>query len=122
MLSFQRRLRLSRKVDECKPLLPTPPHPEQGDGKEHTVEQMGGMRHILINAARDAALKHAHMLASCGQCEDGCAMFDTSNGNEVVGTLTHSVGVCLVYVVWTPAETAKLPWSHWSHQALVVST
>ena len=51
------------------------------------------MRHILINAARDAALKHAHMFASCGQCEDGFAMFNTSNGNDVVGwghSLTHS--------------------------------
>ena len=44
---------------------------QEEDGKVYTAEQMGVMRHILINAARDKALEKAAKFASCGQSDSG---------------------------------------------------
>ena len=59
---------------------------EDEDETEYTAEQIAKLRHIIINDARDAALKAGHSFASCGQSDDdrGFAMFDTSHGNQVV--------------------------------------
>ena len=59
---------------------------EEEDETEYTAEQIAKLRHIIINDARDAALKAGHSFASCGQSDDdrGFAMFDTSHGNQVV--------------------------------------
>jgi hypothetical protein len=51
----------------------------EDDSKEYTEEQIGTLRHILINDSRDKALEKAHDFASCG----GDFMFTTKEGNFI---------------------------------------
>ena len=63
------------------------------DGKELTVEQVAGMRHILINDSRDKALEKGHDFASCGQAQQGISMFDTNKGNFVCERLASEASL-----------------------------
>ena len=58
--------------------------PTTSSKKDFTVEQLAGLRHILINDSRDKAIQKGHDFASCGQAgEGGFMMFCTSEGNVV---------------------------------------
>jgi len=57
---------------------------DQKVSKVHTAEEIAQLRHIIINDSRDKCLKKAAKFATCGQEEDGCMMFVTSSGNDVI--------------------------------------
>ena len=63
---------------------------DTGDGEDnakekvHTKEQIDSLRYIIITKNRDAMLKKATRMATCGQAGDGMMCFNTQSGNVVI--------------------------------------
>jgi hypothetical protein len=54
------------------------------EDNKYTEEKIASLRYILINDARDKALKHGHYFASRGQCEQPYSTWNRSDGRELI--------------------------------------
>ena len=59
--------------------------------EELTSDQVDTLRHIIITKDRSKFLKSASKFASCGQDQDGFAMFNTHSGNNVISGIIKEV-------------------------------
>jgi hypothetical protein len=57
---------------------------DSDEDNEYNEEQIASLRYILINDARDKALKHGHYFASCGQCEKQYSTWYKSDGRKLI--------------------------------------
>lgn len=64
---------------------------DDDSNKEYTADQLASLRHIIITKNRNALLKKATKVVTCGQSNNSIMMFDTSSGNEVIMGLPREI-------------------------------